>query len=473
MLNILKKILLIFAVTTVASLSVYAYASTNRLVVVYPKNGATIKANSTFFIGNTNPNSVMTINGNPVKVYPSGAFVRVFSLNKGKNEITLVSKFNDDIKTQKFSLYVPYAPPQTASSEQKLIPYDASIIITEKEAPLRKTPYGDRLTPVKEKMIAQCVGILNNHYKVKYGNDYAYILKNFAKPADEPAVTSQTVDKITFHEGQKYIYVNIPLVQPVLAKIENKENVITLKLNNTKFFPNRINENSRFIKSYQFDENSFSIVMNSQNINGYDYYYDWNKFVLKIRKPFTNYIEGKIIVIDPGHGGKECGSIGPTEIPEKDVNLKISKYLKDELIKAGAHVYMTRESDEYVDLYDRVEFAQKKHADILISVHNNALPDGQNPYITHGTETYYFQPQAKSLAQAVQKNLVMANGFNDLGVKYGSLVLTRPTSPVSILVEVGFMINPYEYEALLKPENQQKYAIGIKNGIVEYFKNFL
>ena len=195
--------------------------------------------------------------------------------------------------------------------------------------------------------------------------------------------------------------------------------------------------------------------------------------MLKIRKPFTNYIEGKIIVIDPGHGGKECGSIGPTEIPEKDVNLKISKYLKDELIKAGAHVYMTRESDEYVDLYDRVEYAKKKNADVLISIHNNALSDGQNPYITHGTETYYFQPQAKILAQSVQKNLIAANGFNDLGVKYGSLVLTRPTDPVSILVEVGFMINPYEYEELLKPENQQKYAVGIKNGIVEYFKNFL
>ena len=131
---------------------------------------------------------------------------------------------------------------------------------------------------------------------------------------------------------------------------------------------------------------------------------------------------------------------------------------------------MTREKDNYVDLYDRVAFAQNKKADILVSIHNNALPDGQNPYITHGTETYYYQPQAIPLAQAVQKNLLLQNGFNDLGVKKGSLVLTRPTNPVSILVEVGFMINPDEYAALLLPENQEKYAIGIKNGIVEYFK---
>ncbi len=473
MLNILKRLFLIITILGVAFLGMKVYAINNRLVVVYPKNGATIRANSTFFIGNTNPNAVMTINGYPVKVFPSGAFVRVFSLNKGKNEITLISRLGEDVKTQKLLLYVPYPPPQSAEAGEKLIPYDASIIVTEEEAPLRKTPYGDRLTPVKKGMICQAEGVLNNHFKVKYGDGYAYILQNFAKPADEPAIANQIVDKITFHEGQKYVYVNIPLSQPVLAKIENKENIITLRLNNTKFYPNRIKENPKFIKAYTFDENSFSIVMNAKNINGYDYYYEHGKFVLKIRKPFTNYIEGKIIVIDPGHGGKECGAIGPTEVPEKDLNLKISKYLKEELIKAGAHVYMTRENDEYVDLYDRVEFAKKKNADALISIHNNALPDGQNPYITHGTETYYFQPQSKVLAQSVQKNLIEANGFNDLGVKYGSLVLTRPTTPVSILVEVGFMINPYEYEELLKPENQQKYAVGIKNGIVEYFKNFL
>ena len=473
MLNILKKLSFYVLLAGLVFIGIQAWAANNRLVVVYPKDGATIRANSTFFIGNTNPNAVMTVNGFPVKVYPSGAFVRVFSLNKGKNEINFVSKFNDEVITKKMTLYVPYAPPASRGSAAKLIPYNASVVVTEEEAPLRKTPYGDRLTPVKKGMVCQTEGILNNHYKVKYDGGYAYILKNFAKPADELVLANQVAQKVSFHEDKKHVYINVPLSQPVLAKVENKDNVLKVSLNNTKFAFNHIKEKIGDVKAFDYDENSFSVKMKSQKINGYDYYYDWGKFVLKIRKPFGNYIEGKVIVIDPGHGGKECGSIGPTEVPEKDINLKISEYLRDELIQAGAHVYMTREKDEYVDLYDRVEFAKKKNADILVSIHNNALPDGQNPYITHGTSTYYFQPQAVSLAQSIQKNLLLANGFNDLGVKYGSLVLTRPTTPVSVLVEVGFMINPFEYEALLNPVNQQKYAVGIKNGIVEYFKNFL
>ena len=130
---------------------------------------------------------------------------------------------------------------------------------------------------------------------------------------------------------------------------------------------------------------------------------------------------------------------------------------------------MTRTADEYVDLYERVKIAQDVDADIIVSIHNNALPDGENPYITHGTTTYYYHPQATKLATCVQNNLLKATGFNNLGIKHGSLVLTRPTLPMGILVEVGFMINPYEYEKLLIPSNQKSYAVGISNGLEEYF----
>ena len=472
LLNNMKKLVFILILLGSVFIALYASATNNKLVVVYPKNGASINANSTFFVGNTNPNAKMSINGQPVKVYPNGAFVRVFSLKKGKNEIILVSKLNDDEKIIKYYLFVPTLAKKTNPAGNYFAEKSETVIVTETEAPLRKTPYGDRLTPVKKGMICQSVGVLNNHYKVKYGNGFAYILKNFVAVSDEISVQKQVAKHIAFHEDKKSMYISIPLEQAVLADVSNEKNILRVKLDNTYFDFQNINNNIGELAYFNFDENSLSIAVKSDIINGYDYYYEGNKFVLKIKKPFTNYIEGKTVVIDPGHGGKELGSVGPTEIPEKDVNLQISRYLKDELIKAGAHVYMTREKDEYVDLYDRVEYAKKKKADILISIHNNALPDGQNPYIKHGTETYYYQPQAIKLAQYVQKNLVNANGFNDLGIKQGSFVLTRPTIPVSILVEVGFMINPEEYSALLQSKNQQQYAIGIKNGIVEYFKNF-
>ena len=470
MLNKKKILSFIIVLSGMLFFSLYAYGTSNRLVLVYPKNGATIKANSTFFIGHTDPSATMTINGEPVKVYSNGSFVRVYKLKSGINKIVLKSDLNGDERVKKLVLNVPDKKSSSKINPPVMTEKEEIILITEKEAPLRKSPYGERLTPVKEKMLAESVGIINNHYKVRYQNGYAYILKNFAKSSEEKLEPVQKTGEILFDEDYKNIYLKIRLEKPVLAFISADKNSITVKLEKTLFdFPQQDIQDKN-IQKFEADENSFTLSVNADVLNGYDYYYEDDKFVLKVRKPFTKYIEGKVVVIDPGHGGKEMGSIGPTEVPEKDINLNISRYLKEELLKAGAHVYMTRNDDSYVDLYERVEFAQKKNADILVSIHNNALPDGQNPYIKHGTETYYFQPQAKKLANSVQKNLVMVNGFKDLGVKYGSLVLARPSSPVSILVEVGFMINPFEYEALLIPENQKKYAEGIKNGIVEYFK---
>ena len=131
---------------------------------------------------------------------------------------------------------------------------------------------------------------------------------------------------------------------------------------------------------------------------------------------------------------------------------------------------MTRENDDFIGLYERVKIAQQNDADVLISIHNNALPDGQNPYEIHGTSTYYYQKQALPLAQNIQKNLLVATGFQDHGIRHGSLVLTRPSLPVSILIEVGFMINPFEYEKLLNPINQKAYARAIGHGLEKYFE---
>ena len=113
---------------------------------------------------------------------------------------------------------------------------------------------------------------------------------------------------------------------------------------------------------------------------------------------------------------------------------------------------------------------EKKKADVLLSIHNNALPDGQNPYITHGTTTYYYQPQAKKFADIMQNALLRRTEFNNLGTKNGNFVLTRPSMPISLLVEVGFMINPFEYEKLIDENFQKKCALGLKEGLENYFK---
>ena len=449
------------------------FAQTNNLVVVYPQNNASINASSTFFVGHTNPNATLTINGAPVKVYSNGSFVRVFNLHKGKNNVVLRSYLNNIPVTKQFTINVPTSAKRGATVVKPVFrPMNAAFEVISDETPLRTSPYVGRLTPVKKGVIIKSLGVLDNHHKVDLGNNkFAYVSQKAVSDIPVNKCENQILQKIIFNEDMKDIIIKIPVRQPVLVELMQKKNRLTVRLVGTNLSFDKYYTKSPYIEDFSYESDNFTIDIATNELNGFDYQYINNIFELRIRKPFTRGLRGKIIAIDAGHGGKECGSIGPTEIPEKDINLAISKFLKEKLEQKGAKVIMTRKSDEYVGIYERIDIAKAANADVLISIHNNALPDGQNPYVVHGTSTYYYHPQALALANAVQKKLLNYTGFKDHGVKHGSLALARPTLPVSILIEVGFMINPFEYAALLNVDNQKAYAQGICEGLQLYFSN--
>jgi N-acetylmuramoyl-L-alanine amidase len=138
------------------------------------------------------------------------------------------------------------------------------------------------------------------------------------------------------------------------------------------------------------------------------------------------------------------------------------------LEKEGAKVLMTRYGHENVPLYDRPKMAENWGADILISVHNNALSDGVNPFYNNGTSAYYYYPHSKALAEAIHKRMLKATGLPDHGLYYGNLVLTRYSSVPSVLIECAFMMIP-EQEAMLKTNDfQRKCAGAIKDGIEDF-----
>jgi N-acetylmuramoyl-L-alanine amidase len=182
-------------------------------------------------------------------------------------------------------------------------------------------------------------------------------------------------------------------------------------------------------------------------------------------------LAGSIICLDPGHGGSETGAIGPSGVHESQVNLAIAGKLKDILEARGATVIMTRQSDsQTLSLQERVDIAVKSHCDLLVSIHNNALPDGRDPWAEHGTSSYWYQPQAMELARILKNSLCAKLGFPDFGVFYDNLALTRPCQTVAVLVEVGFMVQPDEYTQLTKPETQDKAALALADGITGYLQ---
>lgn len=218
----------------------------------------------------------------------------------------------------------------------------------------------------------------------------------------------------------------------------------------------------------------YTVRFNCDQLWGYNSYYENSTLVVEVLKPpITGLgLRGLNIVVDPGHSA-DFGAMGPTGVKEKDANLWISLKLKESLERRGAHVTLTREGSEHVDLYDRPRIASKAHADLFISVHNNALPDGVNPWAKHGVSTYYYHPFSKALAEHVQASLLNRLGMPDFGLFRANFAVIRPTQFPAILVECAFMMIP-EHEAALKTdEYQEKVAEAIAIGVERYVNETL
>jgi N-acetylmuramoyl-L-alanine amidase len=222
----------------------------------------------------------------------------------------------------------------------------------------------------------------------------------------------------------------------------------------------------------------------------------------------------KVIVVDAGHGGKDAGAIGVNKVYEKRVVYSISKFLMSELKKEGFKVYLTRTRDRFVELSDRTKYANKKNADLFISVHANAAHKSKRK-TAHGIETYFLSPARSERAKRVaakenkgdmnkmgwssknslltilnrskitasnkaaidiQKNMLYTlrenygkKSIRDGGVREGPFWVLVGAQMPSVLIEVGYLTHPREGKRVATKKYQKLVAQGIAQGIKSYF----
>ncbi|MEK3823423.1 N-acetylmuramoyl-L-alanine amidase [Paenibacillus sp. FSL K6-1558] len=175
----------------------------------------------------------------------------------------------------------------------------------------------------------------------------------------------------------------------------------------------------------------------------------------------------KIVVIDPGHGGKDPGTIGISNTQEKDFTLPLALKVQALLIQEpDIEVVMTRDTDVYPTRPERVQLANTLNADVFVSIHGNSVKASPQ---TTGTETYYYKrSSSKELADIVHRHLIEALGFKDRKVKNGNLEVLRNTTMPAVLLEIGFLSNLVEEQAMLSDSVQNKAAQAIVDGIKEF-----
>ncbi|MBE8991978.1 N-acetylmuramoyl-L-alanine amidase [Nostoc sp. LEGE 12450] len=337
-----------------------------------------------------------------------------------------------------------------------------------------------RLTPLPKGTRATVTGKEGEWLRLDYG---AWI--NSQETRILPgAIPPQTIIRsVGYRQLPGATEIFFPLQVPVPVSVQQSEKALALTLYNTTAQTDIIRlDDDPLISRLDWQQEAPEQVKYTFNLKkaqqwGYKLRYDGTTLVLALRHPPNigntrrKLLANLKIVLDPGHGGKESGASGPTGYLEKDVNLVVSKLLRDDLVKRGATVVMTREDDKEVSLAERQAIISKEEPAIAISIHHNSLPDDGDAEKTKGFAAFWYQPQAHNLAIFLQTYVVKKLGKPSYGVFWDNLALTRPAAAPSVLLELGFMSNPDEFEQVVNPKEQKKMADAIAQGITEWFKS--
>lgn len=338
-----------------------------------------------------------------------------------------------------------------------------------------------RLTPLPKGTRARITGREGEWLRLDYGG---WIKASETQNIPNAGLPSTLIRSLRARQVDDWTEISFPLQVPVPVSVQPGNQTFTLTLHNTTAQTDTFLLNDDpVIERLDWQQASPGQVQYTFNLKsaqqwGYKLRYEGTTLILSLRHPpqinqarSEKPLAGVKILLDPGHGGPEdLGARGPTGYPEKDVALIVSQKLRDRLVAQGAEVMMTREDD--IDLYpqDRAALINQLEPTIALSLHYNALPDDGDAVNTAGIGTFWYNADAHSLAVFLHEYLVETLDRPSYGVFWNNLALTRPTVAPAVLLELGFMINPTEFEWIVDSQEQDRLADALAAGVTQWLQ---
>ena len=220
--------------------------------------------------------------------------------------------------------------------------------------------------------------------------------------------------------------------------------------------------------AYTFD------LIDSDNFYGFELVYAGGFIIVKVRNPMSK-TEGNLplkdltVIVDAGHGGADPGALGFIKgKDEKDLSLSLALAVRAKLTELGADVVMTREKDETVDIYKRMDLLNKTNPDLAVSIHYNSVEKSEASSSVKGFEALYTNDAGRLLAKISSNSITSELNKVRRATKYQALAVCRNHKFPAALLEMAFITNPDEYEFALSEDGVLSSAEAIANGIIAW-----
>ena len=404
------------------------------------------------------------IDGTPVPVYPTGTFIALLPLVKGKNRFEITA--SDEGKETGYILEVDREETELPESRSQKFDHPRQCHVTQPHTPLQLLPGRVRLLTLAEETVLKITGQTGKHFQVDLGGGLTAWVKAEAVELEGPA------SERPFRAGnveikEAYSRARFSLQTSVPARVEYiSPSELKVIFYNTVVDTHSINlGNWKGTCRWSQDRDGQAVFHILGKLNCYRWSLKWDGDGYRLAwEGHPGREEKAVVCIDPGHGGKKWGAVSPGGIREKEINLRLAKRVGELLKKKGITVVLTRDEDRTTDLYERIEFAREHSADLFLSLHYNSVGGDRDPLIRSGCTVFYYNPPAREPAGELLRVLT-GIGLKDNGVRWRSLAVIRPTDMVAVLAEVACLSHPEDVSRALDTRFLEETADSIVTGV--------